>query len=89
VQIGEQILKLLVAEGIDEFGHQVASVEDDGGYALVVGRCAAGQILLLVESLEPGPVERAIGVGVVAAGAVRDINLVSGSFLRSELAEGF
>lgn len=88
MEVGEQVVKLLIVEGVSESGHHVASAEDDGGDAVVVGGCAAGEIFLFVESLQAGSVERAVGIGVVAAGAVRGVDLVSGGFLRSEFAEG-
>ena len=89
MQVGEQILKLLIGEGVAKCGHQVTSTENDCSDALVVCGCSARQVFLFVESLKPGPVERAVGVGVVAPGAARDVDLVSGSFLRGELAKGF
>ena len=86
MQVREQIFNLLLAEGIPERGHHVAPAEDHGRNAVVVGWRPAGEILLLVECLKPGAMERAVAVRIVAAGAARDIDLVSGSLLGSELA---
>jgi hypothetical protein len=70
VKIGEQILKLLVAERIADRGHHVSSSEDDGGDTLVIRGRAAGQIFLLIESLETRAMQRVIAVRIVAAGTM-------------------
>jgi len=63
-------------------------MQDDGGHAVVVRRRAAGEVWLLEEALKTGAVKGAGVVGVVAAGAVLDENLVAAEFPRGELAEG-
>jgi hypothetical protein len=89
VQVGEKIGHLLFIKSIAEGRHQVVPMQDDRRDAVVIGGRAAGQIFLLVERLESGTVKRAVAVRIMAAGAVRGVDLVSGGFLRSEFTHGF
>jgi len=84
VQVGEQVIELLLVQGTTEGGHQVVPVQDNGRDAVVIRGRAAGQVFLFVERLQAGTVQRAIGVGIVAARTVRLVDLVSGGFLGSE-----
>jgi hypothetical protein len=79
----------LVVKFVAEGGHHIASVQDGGGDAIVVGGCSAGEIGLFVEALEAGAVKAFFGVGVVATGAVVLEDVVAGGFLGGELSEGF
>ena len=72
MQVGEQVPQLLLTYGIAKGGHHAMSVQNDKGDALVVGRKAAGQVILFEERLKARPVQRAGVVGAMTAGAVVD-----------------
>jgi hypothetical protein len=43
VQVGEQVIELLLVQGTTEGGHQVVPVQDNGRDAVVIRGRAAGQ----------------------------------------------
>jgi hypothetical protein len=88
MQIGEQVLKLLLVQFIVKGGHHGASVLDDVRDAFVIGRCAAGQKFLRIQVLESGAFQAVLAVGIVAAGAGALEDLIAVCFLRCELGDG-
>lgn len=87
MQVSKQIVELLVTQRIAEAGHHVSPAQDDGGDTLVIRGGAARQIFLLIKSLQARSMQRVVTVRVMAAGAVRHVDLVSRGFLRSEFIQ--
>src|ERR1035441_1340963 len=87
VQIGEQVLALAGSHGVAQGGHHGAAVEDGVHDAVVVGRGAAIQILLLEDATERLALQWLVGAVVVAAGATGLVHVVPAHLLRIELGE--
>jgi hypothetical protein len=91
VQIGKEIVELLLGEGATDGGHHVAAGENRLTNESFVGRQPTGQKLLLEKALQAGPVLSGDGVRVVARCAVLLIQMPTRSLLsvQSQLRVGF
>lgn len=87
VQIGQQIVDLLLIERVAEAGHHVAPVKDGLLNVLIGGGQSAGQIGLAKYAFESRSVQRSLLVGVVATGALLLIEQVAAQLLRIQLAQ--
>jgi hypothetical protein len=88
VEIGEDVGEVLgIHVGLR--GHEGMTVEDGCGDAVVVGRRAAGKVLLLEDPKQRRTVQRTGGAVVVALRAAGFENGVSVSLLRVELVERY
>jgi len=67
MKISQKLLQLLVIELIPKARHHAVAVERHSGYAVIVRRSAAGQILLPIQSEEAWPVQVAGVIRIVAA----------------------
>lgn len=90
-EVGEQIFQLLLADGLVEGWHHLASENDAVGDVLIGGWKSAGKVLPLVEFLEAGSLGGRCVVGVVAARALCVEYPTSAGLLlvESELSVGF
>src|ERR1039458_7288926 len=87
VQISEQALALAGGHGVAQGGNHGVSVEDVVLAAVVVGRVASIQILLLEDATERLALQWLVGAVVVAAGATGLVHVVPAHLLRIELGE--
>jgi hypothetical protein len=77
MQIGQQVVEVLPIE-IGHGRHQVAAMQDGFGHALVRGRCAAVQRLLLEDAQQRWPMQGRIDAIVMALRAVGLEDVVAG-----------
>jgi hypothetical protein len=85
VQIGQQVVDLLLSENLGVAGHLVAAETDHVGDAVVVGGHAAhGQILPAEDTFHAGTLPSARRVGRVAAVAIVVIDPAASDLLRIE-----
>lgn len=91
VQVGEEIVELLLGEGVADGRHHVAAGEDGLAHESFVGGQPAGQKWFLEKALEAGPVLSRDGMRVVAGCTVLLIQMPTGSLLsvQSQLCVGF
>src|SRR5882762_3306593 len=83
VQIGEQILNVLLAESLAVARHLVAPQANDVGDALVIcGKSAERKILMLEHALQTWPLLSLGGIWLVATLAVRVVDFAPGGLLR-------
>src|SRR5712691_1086409 len=84
VQVGQQIVDLLLFQGVLESRH-IATAEHDGvAGAVIIGGGAAGQRLLAKDALQSRPLSPAGGVGVVTGDAACIIDGLAALFLRGQ-----
>jgi len=87
VEIGEEIVQILLGEVTAHGRHYAVAADDGGADAVIVGGRAGGQVLLLEDAAQRWAVERladAVGVAL-AAGLLED--RIAASLLRVELLE--
>jgi len=84
VEVGGQVVEVLLVHGVAHGGHEVAAVDDGVEDAVVVGGGAAGEEGLFVEAEEGGAVEVAGAAVVVADGATGFEDGVAVGLLGSE-----
>jgi len=85
MHIGEQILNVLLVQGLAVAGHFTAPEANNVGHAFIVGgKAAQGKILVLENTLEPGAFLPSRGIGLVTAIAVGVVYPASGGLLRIE-----
>src|ERR1700694_3286661 len=72
VQIGDHVIHLLLGEAGAHGRHHVAATNNSLLHEPVIGDQSAGEIFLLVQALQGGPLER---FGVVSAMADRAVEL--------------
>src|SRR5437879_4031184 len=83
VQIGEQILNVLLAESLAVARHLVAPQANDVGDALVIrGKSAERKILMLEHALQTWPLLSLGGIWLMATIAVRVVDFAAGGLLR-------
>ena len=85
VEVGDQIVELLLGEAAAGGGHHVAPVENGLPHEAFVGGQSARQKRFLEEALQDGPVLPGNGMRVVARCAGLLINVAAGRLLRVQL----
>jgi hypothetical protein len=88
VEIGEEIVELLLGERAADGGHHIAAAENGLADESFVGGQTAGQELLLEQAFEAGAILSGDGVRVVAGGASLLIEMASGGLLRVQIELG-
>jgi len=82
VQIRQQFLNFSGSELLRVARHFIATVANNVGNAIIVGREAAQrQILMLEHSFEAGTFLSTSGIGLVTAAAIGIVNLAPGGLL--------
>jgi hypothetical protein len=85
MHIRQQILQLLLIERLPERWHFAATQANDLPHSIVIGRQTAyGQVLLLEDSFEPGPLFAARGIRFMALVTMPVIDTPPGGLLRVE-----
>ena len=86
MQIGEQIIHLLIIQNIGVGRHHVATFQDGGPNAIVIGGRTAGKVRLLEHSLEAGTMQCLFAIGIVALRALLLVNGVAAHLRGRQLA---
>jgi hypothetical protein len=85
MQVRKQVVNILRTQRLAIAGHLFAAEADDIGNALIVGRQSTQRkVLVLEHALERRPFPAAVGIWLVAAVAMRIVDLPSGSLLRTK-----
>src|ERR1035437_3930751 len=89
MQIHEQILNVLRGQGLAVAGHFVAAQADDIDDTVIVrGQSAQRKVFLLENSLERRALLAPTGIRLMAAVALRVVDLAAGRLLRVEAKLG-
>jgi hypothetical protein len=85
MHIRQQILQLLLIECLPECWHFAPAQANNLTHSIVISRQTAyGQVLLLEDAFEPGPLFAARGIRFMAPVTMAVINTASGGLLRVE-----
>src|SRR2546429_9612722 len=84
MQVGQQIVDLLLFQGVLESRHIAAAEHDSVAGAVIIGGGAAGQRMLAEKALQPPPPSPAGGGGAAPNRATRRIKSLAALFPRGQ-----
>jgi|SRR5579863_380653 len=89
MEVGEQIVDLLLVKHLTVGGHLVAAETDNVGHTIIVsGHAALGKVLPFENAFHAGPLASTGGIGSVTAVAIVVVDAAAGGLLGSEAEFG-